>query len=222
MKAMVSTLGVALALALPAAGQTIDGRERARAALPSAVFEQVEQIAAAAARDGLPVRPLWDKALEGGAKRVPADRIAPALAEYAARLGTARGALGTDLPAGAIVAGADALQRGVPAPALARVREGARTPMVLVVLADLVEAGVPVDRAVDVVRVALEQRAADEDMLALAGRVRAAMRQGQTPGAAADGLRRALREGRVRRIPPGADPARPPTRPAPEPVTRGR
>ena len=80
----------------------------------------------------------------------------------------------------------------------------------------------PVDRAVDVVRVALEQRAPDEDMLALAGQVRAAMRQGQTPGAAADGLRRARREGRVRRIPPGAGSARPPTRPAPEPVTRGR
>jgi len=139
MKTMVSTLGVALAL--PAAGQTIDGRERARAALPSAVFEEVEQIAAAAARDGLPVRPLWDKALEGGAKRVPADRIASALAEYAARLGAARGVLGADLPAGAIVAGADALQRVVPAPALARVREGARTPMALVVLADLVGGG---------------------------------------------------------------------------------
>jgi hypothetical protein len=89
--------------------------------------------------------------------------------------------------------------------------------MPLVVLGDLVETGVPVDRAVDVVRAALEQRAADEEMLALAARVRAAIREGQTAGAAADGVRRAIRDGRVRRTPP-ADASRPP-RPAAEPTT---
>jgi hypothetical protein len=187
--------------------------------LPPDVFTQVEAIAADAVRGGLPPEPLWDKALEGAAKRVPAERIPAALTEYVGRLGSARGALGADLPPGALVAGADALRRGVPVAALAQVREGARTSMALVVLGDLVETGVPVDRAIDVVRAALEQRAADEDMLALGARVRAAMRQGQSAGAAADGVRRAIREGRIRRGPP-ADPARPPRPASGEPAMR--
>ena len=233
-------LTIALALALPAlaparaAGQTAaqtPPQARARAALPPDVYGQVETIAADAVAQGLPAEPLWDKALEGAAKRVPAQRIPAALTEYVGRLRTARSALaagppglGGELPPGALVAGADALRRGVPAAALGQVREGARTPMALVVLGDLVETGVPVDRAVDVVRAALEQRAADEDMLALGARVRAAMREGQNAGAAADGVGRAIREGRVRRIPPAADPARPP-RPArgePGPQRGGR
>ena len=220
---MKRILWVTLALAaLPAGAQTTPGRERARAVLPPEVFEQVEAITADAARDGLPGEPLWDKALEGAAKRVPAQRIPAAITEYVGRLGAARAALGVaaaaDLPPGALVAAADALRRGVPVGALARVREGPRTPMALVVLGDLVETGVPVDRAVDVVRAALEQRAADEDMLALAARVRAAMREGLSAGAAADGIRRAIRDGRVRRTPP-ADASRPP-QPVSEPTTR--
>ena len=85
--------------------------------------------------------------------------------------------------------------------------------MALVVLADLVETGVPVDRAVDVVREALDRRTADEDMLGLTARVRAAMRQGETAGAAAEGVRRCIHEGHVRRVPPGEDAVGPPAPP---------
>ncbi len=202
-----------------ASAQGIGGRERAREVLPPEIFERVEEITAGAAREGLPVEPLWDKALEGAAKRVPAPRIPPALTEYVGRLTSARGALGADLPPGALVAAADALRRGVPPGALAQVREGARTSMAVVVLGDLVEAGVPADRAVDVVRAALERRTADQDMLALTARVRAVMRDGRSADAAADVVRRAIREGRSRR-PPAADPSRPPTPPGSEPISR--
>ena len=207
-----------LAALVVAAAQAPTGRDRARAALPSEVFEQVEQVAAEAAAAGLPVEPLWDKALEGAAKRVPAPRIAPAVTDYAERLRAAQSALGAGHPPGGLVAGADALRRGVPAEALARLAPGReQTPMALLVLADLVETGVPADRAIDVVREALDRRTADEEMLGLAARVRAAMRQGQSAGAAAEGVRRAIREGRVRSA-PSDQPV--PAPPGAEPVTR--
>ena len=89
MKTMLYAV-VALTMALPAHAQTELGsaQERARAVLPGAVFAQVEAIAAEAVRGGLPPEPLWDKALEGAAKRVPAERIPAALSEYVGRLGS--------------------------------------------------------------------------------------------------------------------------------------
>ena len=70
-KLYILTLALAVA-ALPVGAQTTPARERARAALPPEVFERIETIAGDAAREGLPTEPLWDKALEGAAKRVPA------------------------------------------------------------------------------------------------------------------------------------------------------
>ena len=211
-----------LALAAPtmAAAQTQPGgRERARAALTPEVFQQVDAMVATAAQSGLPTEPLWDKALEGAAKRVPAGRIAPVVSEYATRLGTARGALGAGQAPAALIAGADALRRGVPPEVLGRLGSPTeRAPVALVVLADLVETGVPVDRALDVVREALTRRAADDEMLGLTGRVRAAMRQGQNAGAAAEAVRRQVRDGV--RTPAGGDAARPPTTPTDPPPAR--
>jgi hypothetical protein len=219
MRRLIRGLVMALAVGTPASAQTDDAQARARALLPADVFEQVDQIAAGAARDGLPVGPVWDKALEGAAKRVPPARIAPAVSDYVTRLSAARGALGTGYPADALVAAADAMRRGVPAPALGQLGEARpRAAMALVVLADLVETGVPVDRALDVVREAVARRAADDELLALNARVRAAMRQGESPAAAAERVRRGMRDAR-----PGAGPtrdrARPPAPPGSEPTT---
>jgi hypothetical protein len=90
--------------------------------------------------------------------------------------------------------------------------------MALVVLADLVETGVPVDRALDVVREALARRTADDEMLALSGRVRAAMRQGENATAAAERVRRAIQQGRTRALPPTRDRVGPPAPPGSEPT----
>jgi hypothetical protein len=50
------------------------------------------------ATSGVPDEPLYVKALEGAAKRVPPERLVPAVREYAARLGEARLALGAGAP----------------------------------------------------------------------------------------------------------------------------
>jgi hypothetical protein len=122
-------------------------------------------------------------------------------------------------PAQALVAAADALRRGVPATALGQIGDArARTPMALVVLADLVETGVPVDRALDVVREALARRTADDEMLALNARVRAAMRQGESATAAADRVRRGIQDRPAST--PTRDRAGPPAPPGSQPTTR--
>ena len=222
-RGIVIGLAAALWLASSAAAQAqtsaSDGRERARATLPAEVFQQVDQVAAGAAQSGLPVGPIWDKALEGAAKNVPPARIAPAVAQYVTQLSAAQGALGAGLPAEALKAAADALRRGVPATALAQMGEArGRAAISLVVLADLVETGVPVDRALDVVRDAVARRTADDEMLALNARVRAAMRQGETAAAAAERVRRGI--GDRRNPPPTRDRAGPPAPPGSQPTTR--
>jgi hypothetical protein len=220
MRRAILGLTAALVLASSADAQTSDGRARARATLPPEVFEQVDQVATGAAQAGLPVEPIWDKALEGAAKRVPAGRIAPAVSEYVTRLSAARGALGAGPSTEALVAGADALRRGVPATALTQIGEPrARASMALVVLADLVETGVPVDRALDVVREALARRTADDEMLALNARVRAAMRQGESASAAAERVRRGIRDTRPAPV-PTRERAGPPAPPGSQPTTR--
>lgn len=203
--------GLALAAAVGGASragaQAPPERERARAALPADVFEQVDRVANGAAQSGLPVEPLWKKALEGAAKHVPPDRILPAVSDYAARLTAAQGVLGADRAADVLVAGADALRRGVPANAIAQVgRDDPRAAVALLALADLVETGVPADRAVQVVREAIARRSADEELLALGARVRAAMRQGEDAAAAAERLRRAVRDRQPARNPVPASP----------------
>src|SRR5919201_2416363 len=88
----------------------------------------VEQLGDSAARRGLPVDPLIQKAIEGAAKAVPDDRITVAVRVVAMQLDTAAlalrdgGALGTDTLA--VAAGAFAMTAGLSAAditALARV-----------------------------------------------------------------------------------------------------
>ncbi len=197
-------------------------RERAREALPFEVFQGVEALAAEAGREGLPQEPLYNKALEGMAKRVPANRLLPAVHSYAGRLREARGAFGFLANEPLIVAGADALQRGVRTETLHRLGQGeeggggeAPTPVAVLVLADLVEAGVPADRALGVLHEAMRMRAREHQMLGISGQVRQLMRQGQSPQEAADQVRRALMRGR------GGGGVGPPVPPGSQPVTSG-
>ena len=54
---------------------------RLRQAYSPEAAAQIEAVVEAAGRNGVPVGPLYDKALEGAAKRVPAARVMPALRE---------------------------------------------------------------------------------------------------------------------------------------------
>jgi hypothetical protein len=196
-------------------------RERARATLSPTVFGEVEALAIQADREGIPSEPLFNKALEGAAKGVRAERLLPALNAYATRLRTAHRAFGPTASASLVVAGADALQRGVESEALGRLGRGegggpGPSPMAVLVLADLVEAGVPAERALGVLQEALRMRTREQQMLGIPGQVRQLMRQGQSPQEAADQVRRALQRGR------GGGGVGPPVPPGSEPVTRDR
>jgi hypothetical protein len=223
----LATVLLALAsLATPAASQVTDLRERAREALPADAFEELESLAGAAAEEGIPTDPLFDKAVEGVAKGVPPGRILPAVAAHAERLRVARGLLGVDVGPPVIVAGADALAKGVPSQSLRELGPAERTSMALLVLGDLIEAGVAPGDAVALVREALGRGTADEAMLSIRPTVQRLLRDGRTPADAADAIRRALRDGRpIHRIPEmgrdggGLDV---PTSPGGEPVTRDR
>ncbi len=211
---------IALALLLATAGRPAAAQEtpraRARAVLPAEVFAQVDAAATAAEQDGIPGDILFNKALEGAAKNVPADRLLPAVQSYGARLREARAAFGADARGPLLVAGADALQRGVGTSLLHGLGQGQeRSPMAVLVLADLVETGIGDERALSLVREAMQRRAREQQMLDMPAQVRRLMRQGQSAEDAVEQVRRALQRGRGGGVIP-------PVAPGSEPMTRTR
>ncbi len=216
----VKTHGKTVALALVAAALVVAAgglaaqetpRTRARATLPSDVFEQIDAVARSAEQDGIPGDIVYNKALEGAAKHVPEDRLAPAVRAYAGRLRAARDAFGPGAQAPLLVAGADALQRGVSADLLRGLHAGReRSPMAVLVLSDLVEAGITGDDALSLVREAMQRRTGEQQMLDMPGEVRRLMRQGRSATDAVEQLRRAMWGGRgtgeVPPVAPGAAP----------------
>lgn len=187
----------------PAAGGELGAMlERVRGAYDPASAARIEEMAATAAEAGVPREILLDKALEGAAKAVPAQRVLPALARYSERLIQARRILGEGVRGSALVAGADALQKGVSPDHLRTVarRDGARG-IAIVVLGDLVEAGIPTERAVDVVSAALDQGRTGQALLVVPAQVRGMLRQGMPPAEAASEVQRRIRAGE---LPPGA------------------
>ena len=174
------------AAVVPLHGQTTP-RDQARTVMPPALFQDVDALAAAAMERGIPADPLFNKALEGMAKHVPQGLLMTALRGYSDRLGTARMAFGVDAGPPMLVAGADALQRGVGPEALRDLGEGSmHSPMAVLVLADLIETGVPSDRALEVLHEAMGQRMSGDMMLEIPDHVRGFMREGRSPGAAAE------------------------------------
>ncbi|MGW8266130.1 MAG: hypothetical protein ACWGSQ_07160, partial [Longimicrobiales bacterium] len=201
MRRSILPLMVLTAMTLGPLGAQESARERARQALPPDLFQEVDALASQAEREGIPADPLFNKALEGMAKRVPAEQLLPAVNRYAFRLREAHGAFGEFANGPLAIAGADALQRGVEVDVLGRLGRGegqgqGPSPMAVLVLADLVEAGVPAERALDVLQEALRLRTREGQMLGIPAQVRQLMRQGQSPQDAADQVRRALRQGR--------------------------
>ena len=67
---------------------------RLRQAYSLEAAAQIEAVVEQAGRNGVPVGPLYDKALEGAAKRVPAAQVMPALREFSGRMQRAQGLLG--------------------------------------------------------------------------------------------------------------------------------
>lgn len=186
---------VGLAVLTTDAAAQASKMEQVRQALPADAVDRIVQVVDRVGDTGVPSEPLLDKALEGAAKGVPPDRIVATVTAYAGRLEQAARVLQTPNPdRHELVAAADALRKGVPSEAVRDVgrRSGPTAAAALVVLADLVEAGVPADQAMSVVDQALRQGRRGESLFSLSSVVRRLLRQGTSPHVAATAVARVM------------------------------
>ena len=201
---LLAALGVLLAPLGVTAQQTVAARLAGR--VNAIVIAAVSALADSAAARGLPVDPLVEKAIEGGAKAAPSERIVAAVQAVFARLGRAQQALRTvtTQPAtpDAIAAGAFALSAGLQD---SDVRDVARAcgaqcsaAAALRTAGTLAALGVPSAETVELVRETLRAGGRDRDVVALPVRVEAQVARGATPAQAAAGLARAAAAGAPR------------------------
>lgn len=176
-----------------ARGQDAGAGDRLRGALSEQDVDRVRELARDLERDGIPPGLIRRKALEGVAKGVPPDRILAALDEYAGRLREARTLIGAERTGASFAAAAEATRRGVPAEAIRdlALRQDRRRELAvpLIVLGDLVEAGVPAGNALQAVDDALARGAGPDGMMALSAAVRRRIRMGEDPSLALDRVR---------------------------------
>jgi len=214
----VKAASLAVCLVLGAAGLAAQGNVAARLAgrVPPDVAAAVRGIADSAAARGLPVELLVQKALEGGAKGVPADRVIVAVRALAGELDASAGALrsaGLAAPDGdAIEAGAFALTAGLKEGQVRELARASHAPFgaaaTLRVAAMLAALGVPAKETVALVRRTVERGHGPTDLLDLPGRVQSEIARGETPAQAAAGLARAPAGPPT--VPPGRERSRKP------------
>lgn len=157
------------------------------------VVAAVQRLARAARAKGLPVEPLVQKAIEGGAKGVPAPRVVAALELLDTRLESAASAAraaGVAAPDAATVeAGAFALGTGIREQDVARLVRASQPPHApgssLRVAGALAALGVPSGETVDLVVQVIEAGQPVADVLSLPARVQAGIGRGLSPGEAA-------------------------------------
>lgn len=191
------TLAAAIAMAVPCgtlmaqagterpAGNA-DARLQARLA-PDA-YTVVHAIIDSARVQGLPVEPLVQMALEGASYGADAARIARAVNSLAERMNAARDALGRESTETELVSAAGALRLGVPDATLRNLRQsqpGRSVALPLVVLADIVQRGVPIDTASSVIMSLSQARMPESEFHALRQAVMQDIVSGANPAAAA-------------------------------------
>lgn len=122
---------------------------------------------------GIPVDPLMAKVREGRIKRATGARIISAVAGLAARLDSARIALGPGSSSDELVAGADALRAGASMDGLRALRAASQRPIAAPIgtLAQLVLSGVAPGRAVEILVALLRRNATPATVLALGNQV---------------------------------------------------
>jgi hypothetical protein len=183
-------------LAVPLHSQT-DPSLRLEGRVAPAVAEAVRAIADSVARVGLPVQPLFRKALEGGAKGVPPNRIIAAVNTVAAQLALAAQALrSAKAPADppAIEAGGYAINAGLSAGQVGELARAYRPPQSIAAALQsagtLTALGVPAQQAVSLVHQWMSAGRSPEQVLLLPQQLQAAMAQGASPAQAASGIAR--------------------------------
>jgi len=188
--AALAALATMLAIGSAAAGAQAPrtAAERLAGRLDAGTRAQVLTLVDSAGRQGLPVEPLVDKALEGASKGASGARIVLALRTLAGELGAARVALGTSASEPEITAAAGALHIGVRGEELAQLRRArGRQPMTVAlgVLSDLVARGVPADSATAAVITLADARLGDDELVEFRRSVERDIALGAPPAAAA-------------------------------------
>jgi len=215
----VKTLCVSLVLAISATalGAQQDLTARLAGRVSPEVAALVQQLATSAAARGLPVDPLIQKAIEGSAKGVPADRVATALRVLSGQLDAAAAALqqaGAAQPdTDAIAAGAFALNAGLSGQNVAALAVASRpsnsVAATLRVASTLAAMGVPAADVVELVTQVIATGGGTNEVLGLPAADMAGVSRGGgvTPAQAAAGLARAAA---ARANAPGQQKPRPP------------
>lgn len=137
---------------------------------------------------GIPTEPLVQSALLGASREVPPPRILAAIRGLADRMRIARSALGASASEAEIVSGASALQAGVEAAALQRIRRArpdGEVALPLIVLTDIIERGVARDTAERVIISLGDARTSDAEFQALRQSILSDIRSGAAPSTAA-------------------------------------
>ncbi len=141
-----------------------------------------------AASRGLPVRALVAKAQEGVTKQAAGERIRAAVTSLARRLEQARDLLAPSPSDAEMIAGADALAVGVPAPMLRQIRSaypaGQSVAMPLDVLTELVARGVPASNALEQITQLMRRGATPTHIAGVGASVQSDVAAGLTPDAA--------------------------------------
>ena len=176
-------------------GGDIAGRLTARG-LPADLVQQIQGVATQAAAQGVPSTPLADKAIEGWAKHVPADRIVAAVRAFADRMTQAGAALhgaGVQVPSGTVIAAAaDAMGGGLKAGQVGTIVRAAASadaaaPM-LSVAASLAAQGISGKQAVTIVVDAMRRGRSMSQLLDLPSVARSMHDQGMSPSEIGDRL----------------------------------
>lgn len=182
------------------------------------VARAVNAIADSVRRRGLPVEPLFRKAIEGGAKGVPAERIVAAVRIEADHLAVAAEALrsaGVTPEAEAVEAGGYAINAGLSPENVTALARSGRLPDALVASlrssGTLVALGVPAGQAVSLVQQWVQAGRSPTEVLLLPHQLQAAMARGAPPAQAAAEVGRGSppattpSPGRAPPSPPGKD-----------------
>jgi hypothetical protein len=167
--AIALVLSLTVSLPVTVGAQQVAFAATALSELDSATKAAVIRDLGRAQARGLPIQPLVAKVREGQIKRAAPQRIRLAVAALAARLDSARAALGPGSNAAELVAGADALSAGVDQASLRAVRAASGTRDLaapLGALAQLVASGVPLPRAAAMIVELLQRNAGPNEMLA--------------------------------------------------------